>query len=301
MNLKQELLFRAICAYEHDGVANFSLKNLEFYGRDCTIRTNIKELVDEGLVENITINGLYSRYKIFNSLDCPKFIFNINFSLSYKTVLLAIYKLNEIPENLTPSYLSKHSTLSYNTIKKNWSENILEDYNNNKESIKLNLSGQIEESKNGVVYVGARKEEYKCQFCGETDPNMFYKNNHSTCKNCVKERKKSLLSNNIVGKLYQCSRRSWKSKPKDIDYNITKEYIQEILTKQNYKCYYTGVDLKIGNKFTNPTIDRIDSNLGYIKGNIVICTEVANIIKNDLSVNELKNQIELFHNNINNF
>ena len=60
-------------------------------------------------------------------------------------------------------------------------------------------------------------------------------------------------------------------------YNLTVEYIQELLDNQNYKCYYTNVDLKIGSKLTNPTLDRIYSNKGYIKGNV--CTEIANIMK----------------------
>lgn len=70
------------------------------------------------------------------------------------------------------------------------------------------------------------------------------------------------------------------------------------MENQNYKCAYTGIELKIGNKLTNPTIDRIDSSKGYIKGNIVICTEFANTAKNDLTLDEFKNQINLLYNTL---
>ena len=41
-----------------------------------------------------------------------------------------------------------------------------------------------------------------------------------------------------------------------------------------------------GSNATNISIDRIDSNLGYVKGNIQLVCYVVNIMKNNFSMNE---------------
>lgn len=49
------------------------------------------------------------------------------------------------------------------------------------------------------------------------------------------------------------------------------------------RCYYTGVKLtdEAGGPVqpTDRTIDRIDARLGYVSGNVVACSHVANTIK----------------------
>lgn len=152
-----------------------------------------------------------------------------------------------------------------------------------------------------MKYIGQRKEEYLCQYCGETHPDKFYSHSHSTCKKCTYNRVKERLETDIVEKLFAASSRSYKTRINIEGYNLTKDYIKELLEKQEYKCYYTNVALEVGSKLTNPTIDRIDSSKGYIQGNVVICTEIANIMKNDLTIEEFKNQIDLLVANKANF
>jgi hypothetical protein len=53
-------------------------------------------------------------------------------------------------------------------------------------------------------------------------------------------------------------------------------------------CYYTGEVMVNGGGIDNPlskTLDRIDSNKGYVPGNVVCCTNKANQIKNELFEN----------------
>lgn len=307
MNKKLELLLRAICAYEMNGEANFALRNLDFFGSENTIRRNIEKIeqlvTEDGkpYIIQINMNGCYSKFKINKVLECPEFIYDKSFPVTYKIILLSLYDLETLPEILTVSGTSKLIGMSYNTVKKYFKDNIKEDLLNNSSPIRLDLEGNLENSEYGLKYVGARKNTYKCQYCGEDNPDMFYQHLHSTCKKCVAQRNKSSLSTDMARKLLNNSRKSYSTRQNIIGYNLTKEYIQELLERQEYKCYYTGVPLKIGNKLTNPTIDRIDSSKGYIIGNIVICTEIANIMKNDLSISEMKHQIELWYNNINNY
>ena len=46
-------------------------------------------------------------------------------------------------------------------------------------------------------------------------------------------------------------------------------------------CYYTGMLMTDGNPtdMSHRTIDRVDSSLGYVSGNCVACTNLANSIK----------------------
>jgi hypothetical protein len=49
-------------------------------------------------------------------------------------------------------------------------------------------------------------------------------------------------------------------------------------------CIYLGIPLDS----TNASLDRIDSTKGYIKGNIQVISALANRMKNDATIEELK-------------
>lgn len=307
MDKKLELLLRALCAYEINGESNFSLGCLNWFGHENTVRRNIQKL--EGISEDglpiiikTNLNGMYSRYRINKVLDCPEFIYEDKFELTYKCILLGLYNnLDKISDSITPTSVSKITGIAYNTVKKYWNDHILEDLSKYSSPIKLNLSGELERSEFGLKYVGQRKEEYICQFCGETNPDMFFTHNHSTCKKCIQTRRKDNTNKDIAKKLFENSRRSFRDRINIEEYDLTLEYIQGLLEQQDNRCYYTKTPLEIGSKLTNPTIDRLDSSRGYIQGNVVVCTEIANTMKNNLTVEEFKNQIELLYSNRNNF
>lgn len=70
-----------------------------------------------------------------------------------------------------------------------------------------------------------------------------------------------------------------------IDFNLSFEYVKNLLEYKN--CYYTGLP------FTEEGIharsfDRIDSNKGYIEGNVVACTIDINGKKANLSFEEIE-------------
>ena len=72
----------------------------------------------------------------------------------------------------------------------------------------------------------------------------------------------------------------WKSNAKSRNYpfEVSIEYLQVILEKQNYKCAYTNMDILCPKTYnekrettSNPyliSLDRIDNDLGYIEGNV---------------------------------
>ena len=64
-----------------------------------------------------------------------------------------------------------------------------------------------------------------------------------------------------------------------IEFSLELNDVNKLLLQK--RCYYTNV-LFEENTRNHRTIDRIDSNKGYILGNVVACTHSANQIKNFL-------------------
>ena len=75
---------------------------------------------------------------------------------------------------------------------------------------------------------------------------------------------------------------------RNLAFDISKEDVWEIFTKQNKKCALSGLPLTFGTNFrrnkknkieTTASIDRIDSSIGYIKTNIQITHKYINMMK----------------------
>lgn len=111
----------------------------------------------------------------------------------------------------------------------------------------------------------------------------------SQCKEC---RKSKIENNKEKFILYQIKNRS---KRNNIEFDLT---IDDIIIPE--KCPILGVKLNLranskDYKFA-PSVDRIDPSKGYIKGNIMIISMKANLMKNNASVEELLNFSNYFIN-----
>lgn len=94
------------------------------------------------------------------------------------------------------------------------------------------------------------------------------------CKICDAEKQKiNRESNPIKSIFFDCKNR------KKYDFNLTEEYLKDLLNSQNNKCSYTGIEFS---KTLKPSLDRIDSNKGYIKGNVQFILFEVNRMKTDL-------------------
>lgn len=75
------------------------------------------------------------------------------------------------------------------------------------------------------------------------------------------------------------------AKDRNIDFNVSKEYLWELFLLQNRRCNLSGLELtfgtKIGNRIEDKTasLDRIDSNKGYLEGNVQWVHKNINLIK----------------------
>lgn len=88
---------------------------------------------------------------------------------------------------------------------------------------------------------------------------------------CKKNASRWVGIDNIPGWYFVSIKRG--AKTRDIEFNISVKYINELLIKQNFKCSLTNLSLKLKRKQNckdenTASLDRIDSSKGYIEGNV---------------------------------
>lgn len=80
------------------------------------------------------------------------------------------------------------------------------------------------------------------------------------------------------------------AKSRNIEFNITPEYIQDLFIKQDRKCVYTGIVLTFPENTRDfsktASLDRVNSKLGYIEGNVQWIHKIVNKMKMDIDENE---------------
>ena len=118
----------------------------------------------------------------------------------------------------------------------------------------------------------------------------------SYCKQCHCKYQKAKRDENRLKYQFKAlvSDSKQRAKKKNLPHDIDVDYLQSIATEY---CPYQGVKLRwakishdeeFGTCSPNsPSIDRIDSSKGYVRGNVVIVSLRANTIKQDATEQEL--------------
>lgn len=282
MKRNLNVLLAVINAYEENGeFSHFSGSELnhKFGFATKNIPQMLKDLVELKYIENHTINGFYNRYKILKHIDCPEFILDDRLSNSQKDFLLRC-----VEQNITEDLSKKEMARRVNGNENGW--NFLRSVNGILETLEedslFNIIGEFN------IVKGLKPENaIKTEFGYKTNKNIKkLESNEKTQDN--------MIAQFLLKKSSHCKRR----RSKVLEYNLTLEYIKELLLKQEYKDYYTGL---VPENYEDYSLDRIDSNLGYIEGNVVITTNRVNAMKNDMSTEEFKKLISDLYNNITNF
>lgn len=68
-----------------------------------------------------------------------------------------------------------------------------------------------------------------------------------------------------------------------IEWNVSFEYLADLLIEQDFKCALTGWDIHAMEVNSPASLDRIDSSLGYIEGNVQWVTSKVNMMKQHYS------------------
>lgn len=161
-------------------------------------------------------------------------------------------------------------------------------------------------SKTGKEYKRSL-EDVKCPRCNR-EYTRAYKSNYTSkvCKIC------SQLENNhkkafngcatigeLTGSFYNATKQ--RAKYRNIEFNVSKEFLWNLFLEQNKKCALSGIPLKLltFNKWSdtgksrhydtsmiNASLDRIDSDKGYTEDNVQWIHKVVNIMKNTLAEND---------------
>ena len=279
MKRNLNVLLAVINAYEENGeFSHFSGAELnhKFGFATKNIPQMLKDLVDLKYIENHTINGFYNRYKILKHIDCPEFILDNRLSNSQKDFLLRC-----IEQNITEDLSKKEMARRVNGNENGW---------NFSRSVDGILEALEKDSLFDIISEFNIVKELKPENAIKTE--FGYKTNKNIKRLDSSEKTQdNIIAQFLLKKSSQCRRR----RNKVLEYNLTLEYIKELLLKQEYKDYYTG---QVPENYEDYSID---NNLGYIEGNIVITTNRVNAMKNDMSTEEFKKLISDVYKNISNF
>lgn len=293
MKTRQKLILMILSAFEKDGYADFIFSNLNDVAKNEFFKTGIKELERMKMIEDCTTNGYAKHIKMNKVLDCPDFLWNKDLDISVKEYLIDLLdQIKEWGEVVTFNSIKdkKIEKLGYNR------DELLNNYTNVKK--KIESEAHLEKDNKGYKIYYKVNYETKCIYCGETNPDKFG-GTKTVCKECHRKHLRNLLP--LEERLYNRSKNNAQSQ--GYEYNLDIKYIKDLLIKQNYKCIYSGIDFQnnFRDKLTYPTIDRIDSSNGYVKGNVCICTFIVNMMKNNLTVDQFKDLVTKIYNNLNNF
>jgi hypothetical protein len=71
-----------------------------------------------------------------------------------------------------------------------------------------------------------------------------------------------------------------------IEFSVSFEDLADLLIEQDFECALSGESLDAMGLNNNASLDRIDSSLGYIKGNVQWVTSKVNMMKQSYSQDE---------------
>ena len=312
--ITSELVMRWISHFRRDNISQFTKDQIVQCGIGHNDVKKYLEILEENKeIENLTENGYAYKIKLNTIKPCYKFLLDNNITKTHKFFLLVLFEYNKIEEikysnkNLSKIFYGndQNSTGIYNYINriKNYGYGSYIDILNNPDLISEVIDNNLysnelyTETQYGFIANNRKEKVFNCQYCGESDPSKFSGGSSKTCNKCKNIRRKERERENITKWLL--SKTLVASNKKGWENNLDIIYLEELLNKQGNKCYYTNKNF--GNdEFNSPSVDRIDSSKGYIKGNVVICRAGINIMKNDLDLESFKKEVCNIYENLDN-
>lgn len=146
-----------------------------------------------------------------------------------------------------------------------------------------------------------------CTYCGREVPKTEFAllrsradgRRLSKCRKCRREQNYRNLSSSIVAFTYDRQRRlKVRASKEGLPYDLPDGYLLLLYQRQNGKCFYTDaqLDTKVGAGFRPSafSIDRVIPSKGYIVGNIVLCINRINSMKQEVTLDEMSQWMPLW-------
>jgi hypothetical protein len=264
------------------------------------------------LVFELTINDIENLWKNQNGL-C--YYSKIKMTTNKSNWQVSLERLNQnigyIVNNVVLCCIEFNNQVQWNHLKIKEMVNLIKNDNNNNKFTPINSCKEKQERKkrNEIECINIRNIiNYKCYTCNKfKEFNCFYKNSFTICIECynIRTTKYKLTIRGSLKRLYDSSvsRTTIRNKNTNNNYqhNITFEDLVDIYNKQNGRCAYSNIKLQFGRyKNTNwiCSLERIDSNKGYLKDNIILVCLEFNSIEHNGSYGWTMNKFKKFYDNI---
>jgi hypothetical protein len=129
--------------------------------------------------------------------------------------------------------------------------------------------------------------------CARPDQLVNGITKHCGCQHKANWRGIELLSQSFIGRIIRNAQK------RKILFNVTNEYLWQLYQKQNGKCALSGLNIPFGKSTkdsNDASLDRIDSSVGYIEGNIQWVHKDINKMKMELKQNRFIELCKLISN-----
>ena len=167
------------------------------------------------------------------------------------------------------------------------------------------ISKKDAEVKNLVFYFTGKPCKYghiserlvkggSCRTCKNLASEKHRKENRTEYNEYCKKKKKESYSKekrrqdylkNINKEIFYAAKQ--RAKVKNIPFTIS---LDDVIIPE--RCPVFDIPLDSRNRYHAPTLDRIDNDLGYIKGNVDVISSKANRLKNNGSIEDFKKIIQ---------
>ena len=157
----------------------------------------------------------------------------------------------------------------------------------------LCILGSEARSRDGEV----EAEEHTCTVCGQVLPIGDFERLkdgwlRSTCRKCVMIQRNTAVSGSYELYLRRLLTKSKSSRKNTHEFKLTIDDLMDLWQLQEGRCAVSGVFMThhadgLGKKEFNASIDRIDGNKDYVRGNVQLVAYRINILKHTLSTDML--------------
>lgn len=138
---------------------------------------------------------------------------------------------------------------------------------------------------------------YLCTDCNKDSSRSYRERNAEKYYNNQKLRRQE--EPHFISQLFHGA--VTRAKKKKLPLDIDNDFLTQLLTKSDYKCAVTGLEMNListGRKKANPfkcSLDRIDSDKGYTKDNVRLVCWAVNQMKAERTDTELKFWVETLY------